>query len=129
MRPFALTITVAFLATITGAQEDTAQITPAPTGLPYDPTASNDTVIIYDTPLLPPDDENYVGQLEARMLAKRSPPAGVYICDNKNWLGNCKWVALRDSVCMDFPYDSGSSVGVSASVTPQFFHLMKKEIC
>ncbi|OAL29845.1 hypothetical protein AYO22_01751 [Fonsecaea multimorphosa] len=65
------------------------------------------------TPELTPDDEYFVDESEGARLAKRTPPAGVYICNNKSWLAPCTWTKLVDSQCMSFPSDAGSSVGVS----------------
>ncbi|EXJ75253.1 uncharacterized protein A1O5_01949 [Cladophialophora psammophila CBS 110553] len=63
------------------------------------------------TPELTSDDEYFVDESEGARLAKRTPPAGVYICNNKNWVQPCSWNKLTDSKCMDFPTDAGSSVG------------------
>ncbi|KIY01648.1 uncharacterized protein Z520_01784 [Fonsecaea multimorphosa CBS 102226] len=63
------------------------------------------------TPELTPDDEYFVDESEGARLAKRTPPAGVYICNNKSWLAPCTWTKLVDSQCMSFPSDAGSSVG------------------
>ncbi|OAG36389.1 hypothetical protein AYO21_09374 [Fonsecaea monophora] len=63
------------------------------------------------TPELTPEDEYFVDESEGARLAKRTPPAGVYICNNKNWLAPCNWNKLTDSKCLDYPSDAGSSVG------------------
>ncbi|OAP65749.1 hypothetical protein AYL99_01721 [Fonsecaea erecta] len=66
------------------------------------------------TPELTEEDEYFVDESDGARLAKRTPPAGVYICNNKNWLAPCSWNKLIDSQCMAFPSDSGSSVGPPA---------------
>ncbi|KIW64011.1 hypothetical protein PV04_08971 [Phialophora macrospora] len=63
------------------------------------------------TPPLTPDDEVYIGESDAASLADRSPPAGTYICDSKDWAGKCQWTALTDYQCFDYPVDAASSFG------------------
>ncbi|EHY59325.1 hypothetical protein HRR83_001403 [Exophiala dermatitidis] len=63
--------------------------------------SAQDEATVYDTPVL----------AEARELQKRSPPAGVYVCDQTNWHGKCAWTKLNEGVCMNFPWDAGTSFG------------------
>ncbi|KIX00062.1 uncharacterized protein Z518_10989 [Rhinocladiella mackenziei CBS 650.93] len=64
-----------------------------------------------DTPVLPPDYPDFANPAEEVEIQKRTPPAGVYVCDQTNWQGKCDWIALKDMACMDFPWDAGTSVG------------------
>ncbi|ETI21053.1 hypothetical protein G647_07396 [Cladophialophora carrionii CBS 160.54] len=73
------------------------------------PMSDNQTWMI--TPPLTPDDADYVDESDFARLAKRSPPAGSYICDGTNWAGNCKWTAVRDYQCFDYPANAASSFG------------------
>ena len=66
------------------------------------------------TPPLKPGDEDYVDESDAAWLAKRSPPAGVYLCDEEDWKGHCGWKAVDEYKCQDFDaYDVAVSFGVS----------------
>ena len=90
---------------------------------------------IYVTPTLSPGDPDYVtpaeinaglAQIEKRDIDKRSPPAGVYICDAPNWTGNCAWFKVADGACNDFIWDASASFGVS---TQQIFFLIPQHAC
>ncbi|EXJ94418.1 hypothetical protein A1O1_02812 [Capronia coronata CBS 617.96] len=86
MRAFTLILSpllLAALAGVVGAQDESA---------------------LYETP-------DFVTPTDESELHKRSPPAGVYICDQTNWHGRCAWIKLTEGACMDFIWDAGTSFG------------------
>ena len=89
-----------------------AQDMPEITALAALPTNENQTEL--STPPLMPGDDGYVDESDAARLAKRTPPAGVYVCDNTAWKGTCKWTPVNDYQCYNYPDDATSSFGVSA---------------
>ncbi|KAJ9613223.1 hypothetical protein H2200_003165 [Cladophialophora chaetospira] len=107
MRAFSLAVSataVSFFGALAAAQ-DYPEIT-APALLPI---GENQTELF--TPPLPPDDEDYVDESVAARLAKRSPPAGAYICDAINWKGTCKTYPVSPYVCQNYPATGSSSIG------------------
>ena len=78
------------------------------------PISDNQTWM-YTTPLNP-EDPDYIDDAIAARLAKRSPPAGVYLCDSTNWAGKCKWTPVTPYTCYGYPNSPASSVGVSSDL-------------
>jgi hypothetical protein len=109
MRTFPLSFSViATNSFIAGAIAQSMPEVTAPAVLPV----NNNQTWMYTPPLLHCD-EDYVDESDAAVLAKRSPPAGVYVCGSKNWGGKCKWTAVNDYQCYDYPDSAESSFGVS----------------
>lgn len=95
----------------------------------FDPTitaATDITDTVFTTTPLSPGDPDYVyEELNANKydstdndnvnvtLEKRTPPTGIYACENPNWTGKCAWQALQENVCLDFSWNAGASLGVS----------------
>ncbi|EXJ84847.1 hypothetical protein A1O3_05521 [Capronia epimyces CBS 606.96] len=86
--------------------------------------SESNTNIIYDTPVLTPTPEHHGSEDEHEHagLHKRSPPAGVYVCDQTNWQGSCAWIKLTDGACMDFLWDAGTSVGPPQGWQCKFYY-------
>jgi hypothetical protein len=105
-------------ATLVAAQDSTrsaassdepivAQITAASTASIGD----NSTAWLW-TAQLKPGDEGYVSDEEAAKIEKRDGPVA-FMCENTNWIGNCKWMPLLPYRCNDFKVPLISSFGVS----------------
>jgi hypothetical protein len=118
MHAFAFTVSTAVVAVFAFGAVVATQAFPEITAPAIAPMSDNQTWMF--TPPLTPDDKDYVDELDAARLADRSPPAGTYICNSKDWAGTCKWTAVTDYQCFDYPADAASSFGVSLSHFPGF---------
>jgi hypothetical protein len=118
MHAFAFTVSTAVVAVFAFGAVVATQALPEITAPAIAPMSDNQTWMF--TPPLTPDDKDYVDELDAARLANRSPPAGTYICDSKDWAGTCKWTAVTDYQCFDYPADAASSFGVSLPLVPDF---------
>lgn len=75
-------------------------------------TAQDDKTFM-DTPELTPGHPDYVESAAGEEIIKRSPPAGVYVCDSASWKGKCKFQPISEMSCAKFTWNTDISFGVS----------------
>lgn len=93
----------------------------------FDPTITSLTDIthtVFTTLPLSPEDPNYFYQDRDESidesnadetLEKRTPPIGIHVCEYPNWAGKCAWQPFKDGACLEYPWESGASIGVSGA--------------
>jgi hypothetical protein len=79
-------------------------------------TSQDRTTVVIDTPTLTPDHADYIDAADVDLINKRSPPAGIYVCDKANWGGKCTWLSVTENACKDFTWNTDISFGVSSSL-------------
>ncbi|KAJ9610115.1 hypothetical protein H2204_015469 [Knufia peltigerae] len=83
-------------------------------------TAQDDKTFM-DTPELTPGHPDYVESAAGEEIIKRSPPAGVYVCDSASWKGKCKFQPISEMSCAKFTWNTDISFGVPAQWQCKFY--------
>ncbi|KIW21127.1 hypothetical protein PV08_01707 [Exophiala spinifera] len=83
-------------------------------------TAQQDNSFL-ETPHLPPDHPDSIDFATGEEILKRSPPAGVYVCDSAGWKGICKFLQVREMSCNTFSWNTDISFGVPAQWQCKFY--------
>ncbi|KAK5455880.1 hypothetical protein LTS15_005197 [Exophiala xenobiotica] len=84
-------------------------------------TSQDRTTVVIDTPTLTPDHADYIDAADVDLINKRSPPAGIYVCDQANWGGKCTWLSVTENTCKDFTWNTDISFGVPAGWQCKFY--------